>query len=235
MKKLLIIILFCSTNLFAQQHTNLQLSGDKAEILAHFEEESGTVSNNVGKSSHTGTNSGMTIVNGYIGKGVDCTAKTQKVEFGTPRSAMERLTLSFWVNLDDLDPYDGVGYGALVTYYYNLGAIIVNDKLTFYSAAEYAGADTALTLNTWIHLGITWDKNTDDTIRYYYNGQPDGSTARIHAIIGNPIGNFSVLHQSLNDNRTTNGRIDEVFYSPDVCWSDGDMWRAYKGSPYVQQ
>ena len=106
-----------------------------------------------------------------------------------------------------------------------------NGKLSSYaygkSPAGYHTANTVIPLNTWTHVAIVWD---DTSVRYYYNGNPDGSVSTSGTF---SYGNAFQLGRE-GSSRQLNGAMSDfrIYATP---LSDADIKRLYEVSASVSK
>ena len=95
------------------------------------------------------------------------------------------------------------------------------------SPAGYHNANTVIPLNTWVHLAIVWD---DTSVRYYYNGKPDGSVSTTGSF---SYGNAFQLGRE-GTSRQFNGMMSD-FRIYATALSDADILDLYQNSASVDK
>ena len=150
-------------------------AGGPVAMRAAMDEGVGTTTS-LGGGLNGVLNGGANWTEGQQGKGILCDG-TGYVEIedggaGAPVDLGGRLTLASWVRPDALggtqmiiskdDVYElEIGKVADATWNLRLNNVV------------QGSASTPVTEGVWQHLAVTWDGTT---VRYYYNGQPDGSS-----------------------------------------------------------
>jgi hypothetical protein len=172
-----------------------------------LDESSGSVLDAHG--SNDGTNNGATPnVAGKINTAYDFDGTNDYIDFGDFAYSTDEISVSCWINVDAFanawlfakDEASGREFAF---------GINSSNKLTLQVAgnASSASSDTALSTDTWYHVGFTFS-STNGTGTYYLNGSADGTFTNA-GNLSNTATPFYMGNRSYGGDPFFNGTIDE--------------------------
>jgi hypothetical protein len=182
----------------------------------------------------TRANGAVQAEEGALGKGFEFDGIDDYVDCGGSSSLniIGDLTISTWVYMKDAMSYPFIlgkpnganDWGYL--FQFDADSRRVNLYLEDANQEWTTEADTAVTLNQWTHLAVTYDGTT---IQYYFNGAPDGTKS---AAVGGSIksNTASVLIGKRSDGFPFKGTIDDVMIFDRVL-SVNEIAELYADSP----
>jgi hypothetical protein len=153
------------------------------------------------------------VVPGKYGDGLRFDAQDSRVNCGNDESLdiTEALSIEAWVYMESAGSYPTVVSKSGSNWGYIFEFLTDTRQINFYLDGANPSwdtmADTAVELEEWTHIVATYD---GDTIRYYFNGQPDGDYAASGAAILSNQDNVHIGMRKIGEIYTFTGIIDEV-------------------------
>lgn len=173
------------------------------------------------------------IVDGRIGKARNFSATPDAIHFSTTESAAARdlaqLTISAWIKPESagesnagriIEKELASGSAGWDFYLNSSNQLVFNGFFT--TSALARASSTALTLNQWNHVVVTWDGSTSaSNVKMYINGQETGySTTTNGSGTRNSDSSKNMIIGNNSVGRAFDGIIDEVMVFNRVLSSD---------------
>jgi hypothetical protein len=226
-----------STSLIGQGQLDSGLMGwwtfDGPYMIGNVADKSGN--------GNTGTLTGATTtVPGRIGQALklsdqNAASPSYVTAPNTPSLSITTGTLAAWVKADSFGCPSTGTYCALITkddgndnqngYEFDTRAGVLDLLLDGASSWQEATANTTMSDGVWYHVAVSWDGST---IRFYVNGQPDGTAVQTVVPVSNVykliIGGGQNASSAVTP--TTNAAMDDVRVYNRVL-SASDIQRLY--------